>query len=186
MTNAEQQVFVRKRYLPLVVVVTIVTLLCVGVTGLYTGSTLQAAKDSGGLSETKRAMQEQKLDYEKRLGTQSKQFANELAQHGLDSAAFALALSQLNTKIDASAAERRRAQQAAIAAAQKAVAVAAATAKTTDKILAKQDGMQHQVDEAASAAKEGVTVAKATEKRLDTATRPVAAVPAHKWNDGNR
>jgi hypothetical protein len=81
-------------------------------------------------------------------------------------------LDELGKKVDRHADERERATKSALVAAQKAIAVAAVTAQTTDKILAKQDIVQQQVVEANA-------VAKATEIRLDTATRP--ALAARPW-----
>lgn len=154
---------IRKRHLPVLVCMLAFAALCIGVTGIYAGSTLAESK-----------WEAQKLNYEQRLGTQSAQYALDAKSFSDAVQQFAKALDKMDAKNDRRAAERERAQTAAIAAAQKAAAAAAATAQKTDQILVGQEATKQQATEAASAA-------KATEKKLDTATRATAAVPPQPW-----
>ncbi|WP_144029337.1 hypothetical protein [Caballeronia sordidicola] len=142
--------------------------------GIYFGARAQAIKNEQTVSDLNDQLVAQKLNYEQRLGTQSAAYALDARSFSGAVVQFAKALDKMDAKNDRRAAERERAQAAAIAAAQKAAVTAAATAQKTDQIAVKQDAMQQQVTEAASAA-------KATEKKLDTATLPAAAVPAHPW-----
>lgn len=138
--------------------------------GGYVGAAIQSSRDSHEWAG-------QKLDYEKRLGTQSAQYAKEANTFAKAVESFGKALSKMDAKNDLRSAQRERAQAAALLAAQRAAASAAVTAQKTDQILAKQTVVQQQVTEAASAA-------KATEKKLDTAVRPTAVVPARAWTSG--
>lgn len=139
--------------------------------GFYLGSATQVSKDA-------REIESQKLAYEKRLGTQSAEYARDASTFDAAVKNFGDALKRMDEKNDRHAAERERAQAAALLAAQRAAAAAALTAQKTEQILVKQAVVQQQVTEAASAA-------KATEKKLDTAVHPTAVVPARPWTSGS-
>jgi hypothetical protein len=176
--NIEQAYFLRAKHLPWVCAILLFGALCTGVAGIYAGSTMQARKSEQNLADLNDQLAKQKIEYEQRLGKQSAQYAIDATNFGKAVEKFGTALDQMDAKNDRRAAQRERAQAAAIVAAQKAAAAAAATAQKTDQILVKQEVVQQQVFEAASAA-------KATEKKLDTATRGTAAVPPTPWA-GNR
>ncbi|MDR5857252.1 hypothetical protein P9239_00330 [Caballeronia sp. LZ062] len=176
--HIEQAYFLRAKHLPWVCGILLFGALCTGVAGIYAGSTMQASKNEQDVIELKERLAQQKLEYEQRLGKQSAQYAIDVNNFADAISKFGQALDKMDAKNDLRAAERERAQAAAIIAAQKAAAAAAATAQKTDQILVKQDAVQQQVVEAASAV-------KATEKKLDTATRGTAAVPPTPWA-GNR
>lgn len=169
---------VRKRYLPVLFIVIACAVLCIGVTGTYVGSTLQASKSADDIADLKKQLADQKLEYEQRLGKQSAQYALDVNLFGKAVQSFTDALKKMDAKNDRRAAERERAQTAALLAAQKAAELAQQSARKTDQILIKQDVVQQQVTEAASAA-------KATEKKIDTAVLPAAATPPQPWI-GNR
>jgi hypothetical protein len=87
--NDYDSVVVKRKYTPVLVVVAICSHLCVGVTGIFTGSALQEKKNDVALTRVATDAQSQKLSYEQRLGTQSKQFADEAARHDADIKVFA-------------------------------------------------------------------------------------------------
>ncbi|MDR5774925.1 MULTISPECIES: hypothetical protein [unclassified Caballeronia] len=176
--HIEQAYFLRAKHLPWVCVILLFGALCTGVAGVFAGSTMQASKNEQNLSDLNDKLAAQKLEYEQRLGKQSAQYAIDVNNFADAIAKFGEALDKMDAKNDRRAAERERAQAAAIAAAQKAAVAAAVTAQKTEQILVKTDAVQQQATEAASAA-------KATEKKLDTATHPTAAVPPTPWA-GNR
>lgn len=158
---------IRRRHLPVMIAVIVFVVLCVGVTGIYTGSTL-----------AKSAWEKDKLSYEQRLGTQSAEYAKNLQTFQDDLIPIASALRQtqkdlhdLTEKFDKATVKRDRANNAAIQAAQEASSKADAL---SDQLRSQQRVIVAKTDEAVSAA-------KATEKKLDTATLPAAAVPAHPW-----
>jgi hypothetical protein len=133
---------VRRRYMPVLVVVIACAILCIGTTGVYLNSTLQASKSADDIDELKRQLAAQKLEYEQRLGTQSAAYAVDATNFGNAVQSFADALKKMDAKNDRRAAERERAQLEAMIAAQKAVAVVSATAQKTDQILVKQEATQ--------------------------------------------
>ncbi|GGD63569.1 hypothetical protein [Caballeronia grimmiae] len=177
--HVERAYFLRAKHLPWVCAILLFGALCTGVAGVYAGSTMQAKKSEQDIVELKEQLAQQKLEYEQRLGRQSAQYAIDVNNFADAIAKFGQALALMDAKNDRRAAERERAQAAAIVAAQKAAAAAAVAAQKTDQILVKTDVAQQQATEAASAA-------KATEKKLDTATRGTAAVPPTPWTGSRR
>jgi uncharacterized phage infection (PIP) family protein YhgE len=158
---------IRRRHLPVMIAVIVFVVLCVGVTGIYTGSTL-----------AKSAWEKDKLSYEQRLGTQSAEYAKNLQifQYDLEPVTRGLKQTQsdlhaLTEKFDKASIKRDRANNAAIQAAQEASNKADAL---SDQLRSQQHVLVAKTDEAVSAA-------KATEKKLDSATLPAAAVPPHAW-----
>lgn len=162
---------IRRRWLPVLLLVLTFGAVCVGVTGIYAGSTLAESR-----------WENEKLQYEQRLGTQSAEYAKNLQTFQDDLEPLVLGLRQtqqdlhkLSEKFDKASVKRDKANsetmQAAKLAADKADALSAQLSRQQQTLLPK-------IDEAASAA-------KATEKKLDTATHGTAAVPPQPWA-GNR
>lgn len=158
---------IRRRHLPVMIAVIVFVVLCVGVTGIYMGSTI-----------AKSAWEKDRLNYEQRLGTQSAEYAKNLQTFQDDLEPVTRGLKQTQTdlhtlteKFDKASVKRDRANSEAIQAAQdasqKADALSVQLSRQQQVIVAKTD--------------EAVSAAKATEKKLDTATLPTAAVPAHPW-----
>ena len=146
-------------------VASLVGIACVSGVSMYAGSSVAESR-----------WQKEKLDYEQRLGTEtarSLQQAQDYSAHFNVLAAWIKQTQQdvadLRTKFDREAIRRDRASAAAIAAAEEASQKAAS--------LGKQLSAQQQVIVAKTT--EAVNAAKATEKKLDTATLPAAVVPAH-------
>lgn len=160
---------IRRRWLPVLVLVLTLGAVCVGVTGIYAGSTL-----------TEGRWENQKLQYEQRLGTQSAEYAKNLQtfQDDLEPIVRGLAQTQqdvhkLSEKFDKATAKRDRANAEAVRAAKSAADKADALSV---QIARQQQTLVPKIEEAASAA-------KATEKKLDTAVHP--PLPPQPWA-GNR
>lgn len=152
---------------------------CVSGVSMYVGARMQATRNDQEVAQLRADIAAQKLDYEKRLGTQSARYALDATNFGKAVDSFGLALAAMERKNDQRAEERQRAQAQAIAAAQRAAQTAAETAQKTTQILKSQEVVQQQVSES-------VAAAKATEKKLDRATLPAALVPAHPWSGAGR
>lgn len=142
-------------------------LLCVSLVGVYIGISISDSR-----------WQKEKLDYEQRLGTETARSLQQAQDYSAHFNVLAAGIKQtqqdvaeLRTKFDREAIRRDRASAAAIAAAEEASQKAAS--------LGKQLSAQQQVIVAKTT--EAVNAAKATEKKLDTATLPAAVVPAHPW-----
>lgn len=183
---------VRRRWLPVLFIVLVISAICVGVTGIYFGSTLTERKWKAKEDRWER----DKLDYEQRLGTQSAQFAKQLTKcqdtlqplvggqqqtiEKLQPLADGLAQTQsdlraLSDRFSRATAQRDKANTEALKTAKETQQKADALAVQIDR---QQRTLIPKIDAAASAA-------QATEKKLETATHPTAVVPATPWA-GNR
>lgn len=129
--------------------------------------------------------QKEKLNYEQRLGTESARSVQQALDYSAHFNVLADGIQQtqndlkaLSDKFDRATIKRDRAGALALAAAQEASQQAnTASQKATAlglQLTAQQRVIVAKTDEAVSAA-------KATENKIDTAVRPVAAVPAHAW-----
>jgi len=131
--------------------------------------------------------QKEKLNYEQRLGTESALRAQQADDYkkNFDVLASGIAQTQrdvqnLREKIDRDSLKRDRSSALALAAAQEA-SQQASSASQKAAALGQQLSAQQKVIVAKT--DEAVSAAKATEKKIDTAVRPVAAVPARPWSD---
>lgn len=168
---AHESWIVRRRWLPVLFLVLSFGAVCVGVTGIYAGSTLAEGR-----------WEKEKLQYEQRLGTQSAEYAKNLQTFQDDLEPLVRGLSQtqqdlhtLSEKFDKASVRRDRANAEAVRAAKEAAGKADAL---STQLARQQQTLVPKIEEAASAA-------KATEKKLDTAVHPTAVVPPTPWA-GNR
>lgn len=158
---------IRRRWLPVLLIVLSSAALCIGVTGIYAGSSL-----------TESRWDKEKLKYEQRLGTQSAEYAKNLQTFQDDLEPIARGLKQtqqdvqdLTKKFDRATIKRDQANAEAIRAARDA----------SNKATALSDQLRTQQKVIVAKADEAVSAAKATEKKLDSATQPAAIAPAHPW-----
>ncbi|MCP1119618.1 hypothetical protein [Robbsia andropogonis] len=168
-------VTLRAKHVPWVVGLFLVGGIFTGVTGIYAGSRMQATRNDQEVAALREEIAQQKLDYETRLGTQSARYALDAANFANAVDGFKRALDEMSSTNDRRYAARERAQTQAIDAARAAAQTAKETADKATQILRSQAVVQQQVSES-------VAAAKATEKKLDSATYPAAQVKSTPWN----
>lgn len=157
----ERVYLMRRKHLPVLVAVATISVVCVGITGVYTGSQLVEKKHQTEVAQLK-------LQCDQRLAQQSSESAQEINRLGGVIGPLTIAVQDLDMQM------RRRAKvtDRVLSEVQNAARAATEARKRTDQIAA-------QTEVAAKAA-------QSANQKLDTATHPTAVAPAKPWGWWNQ
>lgn len=159
----ENVYLLRRKHLPVLLVVALVSVVCVGITGIYTGSQL--------VEKNAQAQVEQlKTQCEQRLAEQANESAQEVNRLGDVIGPLATAVQDLDDQMR----RRARVTDRVLSEVQHAAKAAEQARNRTSQIAAEQTATRAQAEAAASAA-------QAANRKLDTATHSTAASPPKPW-----
>lgn len=159
----ENVYLLRRKHLPVLIIVALVSVVCVGITGIYTGAQLVE-------KNAQTQIEQLKSQYEQRLADKSAEAAQEVNRLGDVIGPLATAVQDLDDQM------RKRAQvtDRVLSAVQHAAKVAEQARNRAAQMAAEQAVTRAQAEMAARAA-------QAANQKLDNATHSTAVAPAKPW-----
>lgn len=159
----ENVYLLRRKHLPVLVVVAMVSVICVGITGIYTGAQLVEKNANAQIEQLK-------AQYERRLADKSAEAAQEVNRLGDVIGPLATAVQDLDDQMR----ERAKVTDRVLSAVNRAAKAAEQARKRAVQIESDQAVTRAQAEMAARAA-------QSANQKLDTATHATAVAPAKPW-----